>query len=654
MKAIVRNTILGVIIIANLSYFAYVYLVDKSDYDFARALFLSTPENVSKPSYEDVINATNFQKHLRPLDLLNASALFNSVNSALKQKDSDIFPSGVSIFPASIPQGTLLYHAGTGFPDSFEWLAMDVEFSIDFGARGASTRGRKSLQNNRRHGPGGPGGRMPGKSDETVNTDMEPIDYCKPNSSPSFGGPGRSRNGIPMTLMSFQAKKNLDKLIYFDGASAAKTVETGEMDTQVLLSDEITKRMHINTTDDAKEHMAERIYADRICRWGKQFGLQGFVRLELGFELVICDFHENLDMVSNVSVAFADKMYNLPAPVEITASNGWPINCTDGSLIEDQLSTEQNETLALEDFRQEKLSKLEVLLPWEHARIGGDSHNRGDKRIGIDYRHLVTGFNRTYLDPSAYKRKLLNAPNATLVEMFDDLEDVVSHQSAFHPELSNNWQLRTEEIETKFTVFFIALEKILSNSKEVSLQERVLSASKYTWGFVKRFWSKVDEDYHTGKNFASWEYSYPVFKLTTESDFLIWSSLAKVVKSCVDTIYEAHDVLSPIAEEFLLSGNITELDSKDAQVAQLAKKITQFKDTLQWVSFGYECSKKCAWDEICYTPSWGPGPLGWMAPTSKVREGEQLPAGFKHDKNIDMIVIDTEQTCFKMDDLLRR
>nr|CAI6771275.1 CIH_HP1_G0052110.mRNA.1.CDS.1 [Saccharomyces cerevisiae] len=47
-----------------------------------------------------------------------------------------------------------MYHAGSKVPTTFEWLAMDHEFSYSFGLRSPS-HGRKSLE--RRHGRFGNG-----------------------------------------------------------------------------------------------------------------------------------------------------------------------------------------------------------------------------------------------------------------------------------------------------------------------------------------------------------------------------------------------------------------------------------------------------------------------------------------------------------------
>ena len=78
------------------------------------------------------ISLLNYTSYISPISLLNATFMFNSINSFLKQKDSDVFPVGLSYVPASIPKDTIVYHAGNGIPDSFEWVAKDFEFSMNF------------------------------------------------------------------------------------------------------------------------------------------------------------------------------------------------------------------------------------------------------------------------------------------------------------------------------------------------------------------------------------------------------------------------------------------------------------------------------------------------------------------------------------------
>ncbi|KAA1475772.1 hypothetical protein DENSPDRAFT_784008 [Dentipellis sp. KUC8613] len=78
------------------------------------------------------------------------------------------------------------------------------------------------------------------------------------------------------------------RLAYFDGASAGKTL-TGTMDSQDLL---IWGRV------EPEKWMADGERIRALCEWGKQFGLDGFVRMEFHFEVMLCDFSDGMDVVS--------------------------------------------------------------------------------------------------------------------------------------------------------------------------------------------------------------------------------------------------------------------------------------------------------------------------------------------------------------------
>lgn len=114
------------------------------------------PHNQSAIKSTDLpsIRWDNYHEFVRDIDFDNSTAIFNSIRAALRQSPSDIHPVGVSYFPAVIPKGTLMYHAGSKVPTTFEWLAMDHEFSYSFGLRSPSY-GRKSLE--RRYGRFGNG-----------------------------------------------------------------------------------------------------------------------------------------------------------------------------------------------------------------------------------------------------------------------------------------------------------------------------------------------------------------------------------------------------------------------------------------------------------------------------------------------------------------
>ncbi|GMG46627.1 unnamed protein product [Ambrosiozyma monospora] len=256
------------------------------------------------------INFKNFDSKTSPIDLSNATSIFNEVNNALKQKNADLNPIGVSFIPAYVPEGTLLYHAtrsAAKIPESFEWVALDQEFSYNFAG---FSRGKPFHGPPHHGGPGGPGGPGPhdgpggppphdgpGGPPPPPGSNSTKGDHPPPPPPPPFGDKSNP------SLLTFQVVRPLDKLIYLGGASAAKT-STGEMDCELILSGA--------DSYNEGERYNERDSADKICKWGESFGLDGYVRLEIGFEIVLCNFHDKVELISNVSLSDPAKFIGFP------------------------------------------------------------------------------------------------------------------------------------------------------------------------------------------------------------------------------------------------------------------------------------------------------------------------------------------------------
>ena len=123
---------------------------------------------------------------------------------------------GHNIVPGVVPIGTLLYH-GTDkhqIPEVPDWTATDPEHAYLF---------------------------------------------CCPED------PQNSTNGCwQLTLVATRPLK----VLYFDGSSGAKMVG-GPMDSQDLV---IWGRVHPEFV------LKDRERADKLCKWGKRYGLDGFVR----------------------------------------------------------------------------------------------------------------------------------------------------------------------------------------------------------------------------------------------------------------------------------------------------------------------------------------------------------------------------------------
>ncbi|CCE65050.1 hypothetical protein TPHA_0J02300 [Tetrapisispora phaffii CBS 4417] len=538
----------------------------------------------------DEITWQNYRDYVVDVDFVNSTHIFNSIYAVLRQGPADIHPLGVSYFPAVIPKGTLLYRAGKKeVPGSFEWLAMDHEFSYSFGSR-YSSYGRKSLKIRSRKPSsktGAGAGLGAGNS---------------PTGGPSPNGPSALKAATHM--MTFRATRDMNKFIYLDGASAAKST-TGEMDTQELLYNVLRKKFE--EANPGQNKMPERDFAEYICKWGKPLGLDGLIRVEIGFEIVLCDFQkDNIELVSNIPLRNPATELGLPSPSVISVENGWPVE--NNQLLEDKLTDEQKKILEKEYYWQSILDNYSLARQYNWLQAG-NAHDQGDKRIKIDYRHFVTGINRIPMDVNPMKRRLLNEHMTFELQsdIVNDLEEILKND--FDYTKSNDWQEIFDEFITKFSPMLKTIQKIL-HSDERTPEQIAVDVTKYTLNFVLRFTPSDKNLAELGydRDFATYQYARPPTDLVTESDFLIWSAYVNIVDYVIEKIYDVNNKLMPIVKAAAQDDN--SINGQETSIISSCREaIDELIGNLNWISLHYKCEESCDWDEICFTPSWGPGPL---------------------------------------------
>ncbi|CAE7107766.1 unnamed protein product [Rhizoctonia solani] len=97
--------------------------------------------------------------------------------------------------------------------------------------------------------------------------------------------------GLNDHLLTFVATRPL-RILYFDGASGAK-LTSGAADTQDLLT---------------WGHVSNQTFADELrrivdlCKWGEPLGIDGYVRMEISFEVMYCNFNQGMEVVSSLRI----------------------------------------------------------------------------------------------------------------------------------------------------------------------------------------------------------------------------------------------------------------------------------------------------------------------------------------------------------------
>ncbi|KAI9435518.1 hypothetical protein H4582DRAFT_654832 [Lactarius indigo] len=111
-------------------------------------------------------------------------------------------------------------------------------------------------------------------------------------------------------VISLQAKRDL-RLLYFDGLSAGKRKD-GTLDSQDVL---------LWGHPRPEKYFSEVERIEGLCDWGRPLGLDGFVRMEMSFEAMICDFLDAgevvtlLDLIPQNQTSIPKHLPGMPFPL---------------------------------------------------------------------------------------------------------------------------------------------------------------------------------------------------------------------------------------------------------------------------------------------------------------------------------------------------
>ncbi|KAI0000599.1 hypothetical protein F4779DRAFT_147551 [Xylariaceae sp. FL0662B] len=216
--------------------------------------------------------------------------IFNAVTHAMRQWGSSLHHNGMSFFLATVPEGVLLHHGNNNSesPTEPDWLAYEIEHAEGF-ARG-------------RHGP--PPGKGRPKDGQMV---------------PQFNLGGRDTKYHPEYLQEDEDNETQGYLhvyrtsrplqfLYIDGMSGGKTA-MGTLDSQDYLlrgnnsslEEELPwDRSVLGSKPPSRKGggpMGERQRAEELCELCREWGLQGVIRMEAGFEIIKCDFSDGLEEI---------------------------------------------------------------------------------------------------------------------------------------------------------------------------------------------------------------------------------------------------------------------------------------------------------------------------------------------------------------------
>lgn len=328
----------------------------------------------------------------------NANHIFNAIHSSMRQWGSSLNHNGMSFFLATVPEGTQFYHGtSTSQPvNGTEWLAFEPEHAMGFA---------------RPHRKGPPGYGKPPDQDTIQLKRGEGGDVLQEPLKSAF----EDRPSDAGYLHTYATRKDL-RLLYIDGMSAGKTSK-GTLDSQdrILLNDSLA-----SGNEFERAHMACQITDDA---WDGR--IDGFIRMEAGFEIILCHFERDLEVV----------WITQTKPVEPVDQPGYPPGKGPG------------------DGRRGGGNGRDGNI-WVKA-VSSRYHSIGGHRVSLNYEHFVTAYTHEldlFATDSGLPR-LAHIRTEQLDPLRHDLHDLVMMYDP--PSLSQfssfDWQAVADMIVTRYS-----------------------------------------------------------------------------------------------------------------------------------------------------------------------------------------------------------
>ncbi|KAL7917941.1 hypothetical protein ACQKWADRAFT_265908 [Trichoderma austrokoningii] len=470
----------------------------------------------------------------------NANHIFNAIHSAGRQWGSSLNHNGFGLIPVTLAAGTLLYHGGYSKdpPEGLEWLAFEVEHAENF------------VRVARRSPIGRPG------HDERQQH-QKPLGQPETDNDPDRGPEGRIRG----YLQTYQTARDV-QLLYVDGSGAAKS-PIGTLDSQDYV---LSPNRSFEWYNLAGEMERATAMCDMITKWG----WSGIMRMEIGYEVIWCDFKSDLIHESSVRALIQEDR-----------------------LKEDRFLNTYIWTRAVAE---------------RYDGLGGD-------RVKMDFSSMVSGFffpiNISHTDPE--RPDLIRLKAATLEHRLDIrayLLKVFSEPRRFNV----NWQGIVDMIVTRFSKRLAAMAStVLSADMFIEELEHATLTYLEAPGLPDDATLMAGDG---GKNLTAEAidrcatiYLKPSLlsrQNWTLQDDLIHTSLLAVMQHICNDLYLMRSVLlqaapDPSYDAYLIDKSMDN-DEMNEAVSQSRAIVRNLVDELAWTT--WKKPQLCAEDEVLLTVMW--------------------------------------------------
>ncbi|CAJ2506766.1 Uu.00g079520.m01.CDS01 [Anthostomella pinea] len=477
-----------------------------------------------------VANSPDHHKSFRPkLESAreNGPQIFNAIHNAMREFGSALNHNGMSLFPALIPEGVLLYH-GThtrDVPHAFEWLAFEIEHAQQFALPMPPRR---------------PPPRVSHEEEQIWHSihDHDPLELhlaARELGRPPRGRPDPSESGH---LHLYQATREL-RVLYIDGMAAGKT-DMGTIDTQDYL---------LTGNQGERHSMNDWARAEDLCKLAKPWRIDGFIRMEPGFEVIYCDFTEGLRLVSTHQ---QPEMNDPGSLVDADASEaGW------GGL---------------------------MTFAWARA-AAQRYHDIGASRVMLDYSSMVSAYfypaNLTNPKPDRPELPRLTNSKDWELQIMREHIGYTTLRSRGTAERRVGWQGVVDMIVSRYANRFPLM------ARTASLDVFKYEVNNLLNVFID--YSEDDKGLEAAKRRCIGFYLQPASPQTPE-DFLIQAAIESTTTAICTALFEARRLV------------VEDTDADKSSLNAGKDIVRELMDVLSWSTWK-ECGA-CQSDEVCFIAMW--------------------------------------------------
>ncbi|KAJ6547100.1 hypothetical protein B0H19DRAFT_253126 [Mycena capillaripes] len=519
------------------------------------------------------------------LDHDNSTApfIFNSVSGLLMQWPNTVHGTGHSIIPGILHPFTLLYHARQDslLPPSPEWLAWDVEMSYAI---------------------------------------MVP-------------------RGGPTHLLTYRTTMPA-KIIYLDGMSAAWG--PGWLDSQHMFIFGMSKNGNKNIS--WWDWMDDYGRASKLCEWAKSRDVEGFVRMNAGFEIIWCDFQSpKLQLVSHLNIT----------PPGTPERASFPPRSPRRNLAEMDLNTEPLSDLdepperpprpgpGDDDppgrgpgrdgpWRRLRTSELALTGNLEWVRAASHRSFTPQPHLTLSYSDMVTYYHPRLtslladrIGRSMYSHRLANISSQDAMSVVREVDDVLARRAQGENSGSGiDWATAARGIVEYWGDRISHMHAYLLNASNPDANATAVLPAIRTLAYTL-----INPYMQPGltPNASGWDLFFAVPNVFSananitalerctfqETGFLSQSQLTPQERLLQNSI---ESVLGRLCNDFGVifaqSSELVEADSDSEHrsfVQQWTRRIDDLRQWLDWTAW-LRCEDVCPLDHVCSTPMW---PIAW-------------------------------------------